>query len=155
MYTYSFILQAGRSGDKILVEAQIFCAHPPSLLYSRYWVSSLALKQPGHGIDHPPHLALRLKKEQCYNFTPILSLHGLFWEELLPLPLHSVYLISHCPHTDQILPELPAPHKSLTWPVLVCFIRHCDIGGFWCIISVETLDLYFYQRQYIQTDTLN
>ena len=79
----------------------------------------------------------------------------MFWEELLPLPLHSVYLISHCPHTDQILPEMSAPHKSLNWPVLVCFIRCCDVGGFWCIISVDTLDLYFYQRQYFQTDTLN
>jgi hypothetical protein len=68
MYTFFIYLflggkKAGQSGDQILVEAQIFCAHPPILLDNRYWVSSLAVKQPGHGIDHPPHIALRLKKK--------------------------------------------------------------------------------------------
>jgi len=71
MYTYSFfILQAEQSGDQILVEAQIFCAHPPSLLYNGYWASSLAVKQPGHGIDHPPHLTLKLKKSRIITVLP-------------------------------------------------------------------------------------
>jgi hypothetical protein len=36
---------------------------PPSLLHNGYWVSSLRLKQLRHGVDHPPHLVPRLKKE--------------------------------------------------------------------------------------------
>jgi hypothetical protein len=36
------------------------------------------VKQTGHGIDHPRHLALRLKKEQSYTSTPPLDLCGLF-----------------------------------------------------------------------------
>jgi hypothetical protein len=34
-----------------------------SLLYNRYQVSFLGIKRPGRGVDHPPHPALRLKKE--------------------------------------------------------------------------------------------
>jgi hypothetical protein len=36
------------------------------------------VKQSGRGIDHPPHLAPRLKKEYSYTSTPPLGLHGLF-----------------------------------------------------------------------------
>jgi len=36
-------------------------AHLPS--YAVGTGSFLGLKRPGRGIDHPPHLALRLKKE--------------------------------------------------------------------------------------------
>jgi hypothetical protein len=36
---------------------------PPSLLYHRYWVSLPGVKRPERGVDHPPHLAPRLKKE--------------------------------------------------------------------------------------------
>jgi len=53
----SDLLQAGRSGDGIPVGARFSApvqtgpgAHP-------------GVKWPGHGVDHPPHLALRLKKE--------------------------------------------------------------------------------------------
>jgi len=35
-------------------------------------------KRLGRGVDHLPHLALRLKKEQSYTSTPILGLRGLF-----------------------------------------------------------------------------
>jgi hypothetical protein len=35
---------------------------PPSLLYKGYQVFP-GVKRPGRGIDHPPHLATRLKKE--------------------------------------------------------------------------------------------
>ena len=30
---------------------------PPSLLYNSYRVSFLGITRPGHGVDHPPHLA--------------------------------------------------------------------------------------------------
>jgi hypothetical protein len=35
----------------------------PSLLYNGYRVYFLGVKRPGRGVDHPPHLAPRLKKE--------------------------------------------------------------------------------------------
>jgi hypothetical protein len=38
------------------------------------------LKRPGCGVDHPPHLAPRLKKK--YTSTPPLGLRGLFYDEL-------------------------------------------------------------------------
>ena len=36
---------------------------PPSLLYNGYRVSFPCVKRPGRDVDHPPHLAPRLKKE--------------------------------------------------------------------------------------------
>ena len=36
---------------------------PPTLLYNEHRVSYQEVKRPRHGVDHPPHLALRLKKE--------------------------------------------------------------------------------------------
>jgi hypothetical protein len=48
---------------------EIFCTRPdrpwgpPSLLYEGYRVSFPGVERPGHGVDHPPHLAPRLKKE--------------------------------------------------------------------------------------------
>jgi hypothetical protein len=36
---------------------------PTSLLYSGYRVPFPGVKRPGRGVDHPPHLAPRLKKE--------------------------------------------------------------------------------------------
>ena len=63
---------------------EIFRTHPdrpwgpPCLLYNGYRVSFPGVKRPGHGVDHPPHLALRLKKEYSYSSTPLLGLRGLF-----------------------------------------------------------------------------
>jgi len=45
-------------------------------------VSFTGVKRPGRGVDRPPHLALRLKKEYSYTSTPPLGLRGLFWGEL-------------------------------------------------------------------------
>jgi len=36
------------------------------------------VKRPGRGVDHPPHLEPRLKKEYSYTSTPPLDLRGLF-----------------------------------------------------------------------------
>jgi hypothetical protein len=47
-------------------------AHPTS--YAMDTVSFLGVKGPGCGVDHPPHLALRLKKE----YHPLLGFRGLF-----------------------------------------------------------------------------
>ena len=48
------------------------------------WVGGLSpgVKQLGHGVDHPPHLAPRLKEEQSYTSAPPLGLRGLFQGEL-------------------------------------------------------------------------
>jgi hypothetical protein len=51
---------------------------PPSLLYDGYQFSLPVLKRPGRGVDSPPHLAQRLKKEWSHTFTPPLGLSGLF-----------------------------------------------------------------------------
>ena len=40
------------------------------------------VKRPGRGVDHPPHLAPRLKKEYSYISTPPLDLSRLFLGEL-------------------------------------------------------------------------
>ena len=61
-------LPAGRSGDRIPVEARFSApvqtgpgTHPAS--YTMGTRSFPGVKRPGRGVDHPPHLALRLKKE--------------------------------------------------------------------------------------------
>ena len=55
---------------------------PPSFQYNGYRVSFPGVKRPGRGVDLPPHLAPRLKKEYSYTSTPPLGLRGLFWGEL-------------------------------------------------------------------------
>jgi len=66
---------AGGSGVQNLVGARFFApiqtgpgAHPA--LYSVGTGSFLGLKQVGCGIDHPPHLALRLKEEKRLYLLP-------------------------------------------------------------------------------------
>jgi hypothetical protein len=51
-------------------------AHPAS--YTMGTGSFPGVKRPGRGVDHPSHLAPRLKKEKSYNCTPPLGLRGLF-----------------------------------------------------------------------------
>jgi hypothetical protein len=40
------------------------------------------VKRPGRGVDHPPHLATRLRKEYSYTSTPPFDLRGLLQGEL-------------------------------------------------------------------------
>jgi hypothetical protein len=65
---YSDLLLAGRSGDRIPVGARFSApvqagpgAHPAT--YTMVTVTFPGKKRPGLGVDHPPHLAPRLKKE--------------------------------------------------------------------------------------------
>ena len=60
--------RAGRSGDRIPVGMRFSTsvqtgpgAHPAS--YTMSTVSFPGVKRPGRGVDHPPHLTPRLKKE--------------------------------------------------------------------------------------------
>jgi len=69
-------LRAGRSGDRIPVE-EIFCNRPdlprgpPNLLYNVYRVFPGGKGGRGHGVDHPPHLAPRLKKVYSSTSTSL------------------------------------------------------------------------------------
>ena len=65
---YSDSLRAGRCGDRNLVAAPFSApvqtgpgGHPVS--YTVGTGSFPGVKRPGLGVDHPPHLAPRLKKE--------------------------------------------------------------------------------------------
>ena len=84
---YRYSLRAGRFGDRIPVAARVSApiqtgpgAYPAS--YTMGTGSFPEVKWPGHGVDHPPHLAPSLKKEQSYTSTPPLGLRGLFQGEL-------------------------------------------------------------------------
>jgi len=55
---------------------------PHSLQYNGYRLSLPEVKQSRLGLEHPPHLAPKLKKEYSYTSTPPLALHGLFQGEL-------------------------------------------------------------------------
>jgi hypothetical protein len=43
---------------------------PTCLLHNGYRDSLPGVKRPARGVDHPPHLAPRLKREQSYTSTP-------------------------------------------------------------------------------------
>jgi hypothetical protein len=67
-------------------------AHPSSYtMGTRYFQG---VKRPERGLDNPPHLAAKLKKEKSYNFTPPLGLNVLFYGELY-LYQNTLQL---CPH---------------------------------------------------------
>ena len=55
---------------------------PPSLLQNGYLVFLGGKVWPWRGVDHPPNLAMRLKKQQKNTSTPPLGLRGLFLVEL-------------------------------------------------------------------------
>jgi hypothetical protein len=49
-----------------------------SLLYNWYRFFFPGLKLSGYGVDHLPHLELRLKKQQSYTSAPHAGFHDLF-----------------------------------------------------------------------------
>jgi hypothetical protein len=55
-------------------------SHPAS--YAIGTGSFPGVQQPGRGIDHPPHLARRLKKGYSCRFTLLLCLHGILQDKL-------------------------------------------------------------------------
>ena len=74
---YSESLRAGRSRDRIPVGAR-FSSPVQTGSYTMGTESFPGVKRPGRGVDHPAHLARRLKKKQSYTSTPPLGLRGLF-----------------------------------------------------------------------------
>ena len=70
-------LRVGSSGDRIPVGVKLSAppqtgpgAHP-SLLYYGYQVSFSVGKRSGRGVDYPPQLAPRIKKEYSYTLNPL------------------------------------------------------------------------------------
>jgi hypothetical protein len=104
---YSDSVRAGRSGDRILLGARFSApvhtgseAHTVS--YTTGTGSFPGLKRPGRGVDHPPHLAPRLKKENRYTSSsgpswPILGWTLLYFYFLYLNFYHTYYpKDSHC-----------------------------------------------------------
>lgn len=60
-----------------------FPARQPTLLCTGYRVTFPGLKRPGHGFDHTPYLASRLKKVLLYLYSPSRSLWPVPWRNLL------------------------------------------------------------------------
>ena len=92
---YSDSLRVGRSRDRIPVGARFSApvqtgpgAHPAS--YTLDTGSFPRTKRQGRGVNHPPHLAPRLKKEYSYTSIPPLGLRGLLQGELY------LYICLHC-----------------------------------------------------------
>jgi len=88
IYLYHYLmLRSGRPGDRIPVEARFSASvqngsevHPAFCRMGT--VSFPAVKRPERGVDHPPHLAPRLKKQYSYTSTPPLGLCGPLYGEL-------------------------------------------------------------------------
>ena len=100
---YSDSPGAGRSGDRIPVGARFSApvqtdpgAHPTSYIMGTG--SFLRVKRPGRGVNHPPHLLPRLKKEQRYTSTPPLGLRGLLQGEIY---LYLYIYLYHSPFQSQ------------------------------------------------------
>jgi hypothetical protein len=55
---------------------------PTNLLFIGYLASVPKVKRPWRGIDHPSHLAPKMKKEQSYTSTCPFGLHNLLQAEL-------------------------------------------------------------------------
>ena len=84
---YSDSIRAGRSRDRIAVEARFSTpvqtdpgAH--QACYTTVAGSFPGVKRPGRGLDSPPHLVPRLKKEYSYTSAPTLGLRGQLYGEL-------------------------------------------------------------------------
>jgi hypothetical protein len=81
-----------RYGERMPVGGEIFCTRqdrtwrPPSILYKTYRVFILGVKRPGRGVDHPPHLLPRLRKEYSYTSTPHLGFAAFSRMNFIQLP---------------------------------------------------------------------
>ena len=71
----SYVLdgQADTGVDKTFSASPERVGGPNCFLHNGYRISFPWVKQSGCGVDYPPHLAPRLKKEQNYTFTPLLG----------------------------------------------------------------------------------
>ena len=67
------------------------------------------VKRPKRGVDHPPHLAPRFKKEQSYTSTPPMGLCGLFQRELY------LYLYLYPHYKDQPMNAVCGNNRHFLW----------------------------------------
>jgi hypothetical protein len=87
---YRHLLLAGRSGDRISVEARFSSsfwqglgAHPAS--YTMGAGSFPGVKGPGRGANHPPLSSAEVKERVDLYVYPPQGLHGLFYGEMLSI----------------------------------------------------------------------
>ena len=90
--TIATTLRDGRSGGRISVVARFSAPvqnGPRSTQHPSQWAPVLfrGLKRTGRGVDHPPHLAPRLKKVRAIPLLPPSGPSWLFLGRPLPLPL--------------------------------------------------------------------
>jgi hypothetical protein len=97
-------VRAGRYGDRIPVRGGGDLPRtsrpnlaPPSFLYKGYWVSFPEIKRPGRGIDHPPNLVPRLKKEYSYTcaFMACSRAKFTFFNVLFAFNIFQILLLLH------------------------------------------------------------
>ena len=113
---YSVWLWAGLSGDRMQVEGRYF-PHPsrPALGPTQPPIPGLSpwVNRPRRGVDHPPHLVSRLKREQSYTSTPPLGFRGLLYGEIC------LYLyLQETGH--RIADSFNLDTSSVLWHRLVC-----------------------------------
>jgi hypothetical protein len=76
---YSDSLRAERSGIESRWGRYFPYPSRPALGFTQQWVPCLSrVKRQGLGVDHPPNLPPRLRKEYSYTFTYPMGLRGLF-----------------------------------------------------------------------------
>jgi hypothetical protein len=63
MYLVNIVGGSNPGGSEIFRTRPDRPGGPPNLLYNGYRVFPGGVKRPGRVVDHPPHLAPRLKKE--------------------------------------------------------------------------------------------
>jgi hypothetical protein len=108
---------------------------PLSLLYNGYRVSFLGVKGPGCGLDHPPHLAPRLKKEESYSYGtswPVLGWNlfyficfTCFGSEPCWLPKHKLYIPSIWTTVKTCNNTISTPYGPIRRTVTIEFYNIC------------------------------
>jgi hypothetical protein len=119
-------LRAGRNGDRIPVEGEIFHTRPdrpwgpPSLQLNSYWVSFPGVKRPGRGVKHPPLSTAEVQERvELYLYCPSGSEAKFTSLYLIPGWCHwqSRYLfLQNTVIPSQFRPSIctPPPPSSLT-----------------------------------------
>ena len=88
--TGSTVRGSNPGGDEILRNRPYRPWGPPSLLYNGSGFLS-GVKRPERGVDHPPHLAPRLKEEHSYTSAPPSRSSWSLLRRILPLPLQITF----------------------------------------------------------------
>ena len=110
-----------------------------TMLYKMGTRCFAVLNRPGRGVDHPPHLAPRVKKEQSYTSTPPM--------ELRDLSLGELYLYLLTPWCRVLLEKLtglqlvkkfPTFHETRRFITALTSVRHLSLSWASPIQSIYT-----------------